>query len=651
LSGQIFGIDFGTTNSLVTLIDEQGRSIPLVEVETNRPHPSVIWYRGSEIVVGRQARRYLDITSEGAPPGFVRSPKMALRHGSPIYVDGLVIDPSDAVAEVLKHLVSDATKERGGRSGEVVSKAVMTVPVNFGGPQRRALRMAAAKAGIGIVQFVHEPVAALYAHLRSQPNLDREIARYEERTMLVFDWGGGTLDLTLCKIRAGMIQQIDSLGDNEVGGDRFDDRLRNLVREKHGKSYKLADVVALERPGMAARLLDQCEHAKIDLSDPGKSQTDFIIDGYLEIDGPSSDLLEDITREELDSISRDLVLQGLGRIDEILDRSGLQTRDVEFCLATGGMVNMPAIRNALAEKFPGRYRAPTNGDRIISEGAAWIAADGLRLCLSKPIEILSADSTGRGTYQTLVAEGTALPIENATHAVTNSRLYCLDPREGVANIEFAKPRHPGTPRSSDKRTLLQTLTVLVDPTARPLIERIICDLTIDHDYVAKACLRSTARGDVREVEFHDLDFALALPRRESGSTKQPENPKSEARPAAGPVLMAAGTVNVVQRTNVVFSPGNDNRVDPFWRLVPGDIIGKYQSGYFDVRSTQATERQHEERDFYQPCASCGRLLTEIKAVGPVEACNGRRCGASLPLVAELPYAVPADERHDASHTL
>ncbi|UIK00362.1 Hsp70 family protein [Rhizobium leguminosarum] len=313
MNGQIFGIDFGTTNSLVTLIDEQGRPIPLVEIETNRPHPSVLWYRGSEIVVGRQARRYLDVTSEGAPPGFIRSPKMALRQDRAIHVDGLVIDPSDAIAEVLKHLVADGTKERGGRAGEIISRAVMTIPVNFGGPQRRALRIAAAKAGIGVVQFVHEPVAALYAYLRSQPDVNREIARYQDRTMLVFDWGGGTLDLTLCRIRGDMIQQIDSLGDNDVGGDRFDERLRNLVREKHGKSCKLADVVALERPGMAARLLTQCEDAKIVLSEADKNRTDFIIPGYLEVDGPSSDLLEDITRDELDSISRDLVLQGLGR--------------------------------------------------------------------------------------------------------------------------------------------------------------------------------------------------------------------------------------------------------------------------------------------------------------------------------------------------
>ncbi|KQT49009.1 hypothetical protein ASG43_09260 [Aureimonas sp. Leaf454] len=626
MSRYTFGIDFGTTNSLVTLVDEQGQSV--FYVDGGRPHPSVIWYRGGEVVVGRQARQYLDITSEGVPPGFVRSPKMALRNDSPIYVDGRVIDPADAIAEVLKHLVAHAAKPDAEHEGETVSRAVMTIPVNFGGPQRRALRTAAAKAGIGVVQFVHEPVAALYAYLRSQKNWDREIARYEDRTMLVFDWGGGTLDLTLCRIQGGMIQQIDSLGDNDVGGDRFDERLRNLVREKHAKSCKLQDVEALERPGMAARLLNQCENAKIDLSDPDKDRSDFIINGYLQSDDSSEDLLEDITREELDKVSRDIVLQGLGRIDEILARASLQTRDVEFCLATGGMVNMPAIRNALAEKFPGRYRAPPNGDRIISEGAAWIAADGLRLCLSKPIEILSADSSGRGIYQTLVAEGTTLPIENASHAVTNSRLYCVDPREGVACIEFAKPTRPGKPRPSDKRTTLQTLTVAVDRNARPLMERIICDLVIDHDYVAKATLRSTARQDVAEVEFHDLDFALALPGRREMESDAEDKPATGGfvKPASGPPLVSAGKVNLAQRTNVVFIPGAVDRIDPFWRFVPGDIVGNYQSNYFDVRSSSATPLQLEESAFYTPCGWCGRMLTEINAVGPIAECMKRHCG-------------------------
>jgi molecular chaperone DnaK len=96
------------------------------------------------------------------------------------------------------------------------------------------------------VQFVHEPVAALYAYLRSQEDIGRELARLEGRSVLVFDWGGGTL--TLCRIQGGSIMQVVNLGDNEVGGDRFDERLRNLLRSKHAAAYGLEDTSALEQP-------------------------------------------------------------------------------------------------------------------------------------------------------------------------------------------------------------------------------------------------------------------------------------------------------------------------------------------------------------------------------------------------------------------
>ena len=233
-----FGIDFGTTNSLASVV-VRDRALSLTDVATGRPHPSVIWYRGSEVVVGREAKQYLDITAEGAPPGFVRSPKMRLRREGPIFADGRAIDPTDAVSKVLQHLKRDAAAPRDRATGYHVSRAVVTIPVDFGGRERRALRQAALKAGIGVIQFVHEPVAALYGYLRAQPDYRRALTRLEGRSVLVFDWGGGTLDLTLCRIQGGSIMQIGSLGDNEVGGDEFDGRLRNLLREKHAGAHAL----------------------------------------------------------------------------------------------------------------------------------------------------------------------------------------------------------------------------------------------------------------------------------------------------------------------------------------------------------------------------------------------------------------------------
>ncbi|MCC1482408.1 Hsp70 family protein [Roseibaca sp. Y0-43] len=620
MSETIFGVDFGTTNSLAA-VAVGGRALALVDQVTRRPHPSVIWYRGSDIVVGREARQNMDITESGAPPGFVRSPKMSLRREGPIFVDGRPIEPTDAVAEVLKHLRSDAKAARGGAPGQDLARAVFTIPVDFAGPERRALREAARKAGIGVVQFVHEPVAALYAYLRSQTDLGRELARLEGRSILVFDWGGGTLDLTLCRISGGAIMQVRNLGDNEVGGDKFDERLRNHLREIHSSAHNIEDITALEQPGMAAKLLHQCEILKIHLSDPKTETEDVIVRNYLKSDGAGKNLLASVTRSELEELSAGIVARGLARIDEILEQAQLTYKDIELCLATGGMVNMPSIRDGLTERFVGRVPKLENGDRIIAEGAAWIANDGLRLTLSKPIEILVADTSGQGTYHSLVDAGWTLPIENETQNVANTRLFCVDPREGVAVVEVAKPVKLGKASPNDPRRSLCVAKVEVDPKAQPLLERIECNLQIDHDYVARVTLKSTGRGAQSSEEFHDLEFGLSLANVASPTRKQGD-PSVTGEGDSDSPLEALPHSNLYQRTNVArFDAQNQSHGD-LWKFVPGDLIEQWQPSYFDTRSKAATPRQLEERNFYVPCARCKRRISQIKSEGPIQGCTG-----------------------------
>lgn len=627
MTKSVFGIDFGTTNSLAAVV-VGNLPIPLLDAD-KRPHPSVIWYRGSEVVVGREAYENMDITESGAPPGFVRSPKMTLRREGAIYVDGKPIHPTDAVAAVLKHLKDDAMQNRGVAKGYDLDQAVFTIPVDFGGPERRALREAAKTAGIAVIQFVHEPVAALYAYLRSKPNLGKELSRLEGRTVLVFDWGGGTLDLTLCQIRSGSIMQVSNIGDNDVGGDRFDERLRNLLRAKHAEQYKIENLI--EQPGMAAKLLHQCEKIKIKLSDPDAEEEPFFIRNYLKSDDLSANLIGTVTREELDFESAPIVEQGLRRIDQILENAGLSYRDIELCLATGGMVNMPAIRNGLTERFVGRVPKLENGDRIIAEGAAWIAHDGIPLTLSKPIEILIATTNEGGTYYPLVSEGWELP-KNKTLPVTNNRLYCTDPRDGVAFVEFAKPKKVGSKNPSDPRETLCIASVAVDPHARPLLERIECELQIDRDYIAKAILHSTARNDVRSFEFHNLDFGLCLPRDESEETSEQYGDHSKPLGKAGKLQKQAKT-NVALRANITVDTGHGNGINDsyLWSRVPGDLVSLYHENYFAYPS-EASELQSNERNFYLPCNRCKRLQSQIVAEGPIKECS---INCRVPRTAEI----------------
>ena len=417
--------------------------------------------------------------------------------------------------------------------------------------------------------------------------------------------------------------QMVSIGDNEIGGDRFDERLRNLVRSKHAESNGIEDVTALEQPGMAAKLFHQCETVKIRMSDRNVDSEDVFIRNFLRIDGPSANLVENVTRQELDQQSLPFVERGLSRIDQILEQSQLSYQDIELCLSTGGMVNMPAIRDGLIERFVGRVPKLENGDRIISEGAAWIANDGLRLTLSKPIEILVADTSGYGTFFPLVDVGWRLPLENETQNVANTRLFCTDPREGIAVVEIAKPAKLGRSLQRDPRRVLCVSKVKVDPNASPLLERIECHLQIDHDYVAKIRLRSTGLQDESIEEFHELEFGLSLiqqadPEDQAEKDSLSEGDSKTTKPRA------TKASNLAQRPNIVMNE-TDSIIPVFWNAIPGDLIDQWKPYFFSRQSGEATERQMEERSFYVVCAICGRSITRIILEGQISKCS-KFCG-------------------------
>ena len=306
MNDQPFGLDFGTTNSLAALV--VGNEVRTLTDKENKPHPSVVWYRGGEVVVGQEARRHIESLEGGIIQGFVRSPKMALRRDGPLYIEGRTIESVDVVSEVLRHIRE--TADRGTPSYQI-SRAVLTIPVDFAGPQRRMLRSAARKAGIGVVQFVHEPVAALYAYLRAKSDFRRDLAQLENRIVLVFDWGGGTLDLTICRVLGGVVMQVASRGNNEIGGDRFDERLRNEIKRRHAEMHDIADISTMEQPGVMASLLTQCELAKIALSN--RETFDIFVKDYLRSKGDAKDLRGPLTRKDLEGLSGDLVHRGLSR--------------------------------------------------------------------------------------------------------------------------------------------------------------------------------------------------------------------------------------------------------------------------------------------------------------------------------------------------
>lgn len=500
-----FGLDFGTTNSLISVIgpDPKTRNVgPRVLTQDGRPHPSVVLYSGADPVVGRQAKDQLNELGLGVFGNIIRSPKMFL--GSPVGVEvgGVTRQAVDVVADVLRFLRQDALSR--GFKGNSFESAVITIPVTMRGPARADLRQAAQKAGIRIHQFVHEPLAALYGYLRARPNYRQELAELERRLVLVFDWGGGTLDLTLCQLQGGVLTQIFNAGDAGVGGDFFDLRLRQLVRQKHEAIHPKADW-SRHQPSAESRLIQACEDAKIALSSRD-THASYVKD-VLAVPGPEKDLRIELTRQDLEDAVKDLTAKGLGKIETILDLAGVPRGAIEFCLATGGMVSMPAIQAGLRELFGmNRLRVLPNSASVISEGAAWIAHDGVSLQLAKPVELLHAHDS----YVEIIPTGVDLPVDgNAIQS--RFSMYCVDPTDGFAKFLFARPRWPKRQSQGDDRVPYAHLTLPVDRNSRPLLERLEVEVTINPDLIADVRAFSTMRRESRDVRIHDLEFGLGIP--------------------------------------------------------------------------------------------------------------------------------------------
>lgn len=591
----VVGFDFGTTNSLISVVRGQ-RAISFLDDE-QRPIPSVVCYEGVQKILGREAKERLAQAGLGVQGNIVRSPKMFLGRES-VFVEGTERSSVDIVSDVVRHVLHQA--QSSARDLGEIPGAVVTIPVDMEGYRRRALREAFMLAGLRIVQFVHEPLAALYGLFRDQ-DLASMLRRYDRKLVLVFDWGGGTLDLTLCRPMGDMVVQLMNDGTDEVGGDVFDEAIMNRLIQKVAAARGLGESVDTQ-PGAKARLMDRCERAKIDLS--SRSNVAIYVGSFFRgADEEEFDYA--LSQGELEQIVGPLLDKGFKRIERILTDAGYTPEQVSLCVATGGMSNMPAVKRRLHEWFgPERVKIPDGTATLISQGAAWIAADQVGLQLAKNVELVLA----RNSYLPLVKAGTVMPKESEVQRETY-HLYCTDPRDGVAKFQICTPKRAGASvLPSDPRTHLEHVTVKVDGKARAFHERLELDVRINDDLILEAHARSLNLKDEDRREIHNLEFGLRFPA-EAQATGSSDKEKEEA-PASGghrPIGALSVRANVADRVDLA--------------LVPGEFLYQYDPFYFDVRRNPP-ERQVLEKLYYQPCSLCGRASND-----PACQCSSSLIGA------------------------
>lgn len=577
----IVGFDFGTTNSLISVI-LRGRAVDIM-AEDGLPFPSVVRYQGEQAVVGRKAKESLDSAGLGVHGNVVRSPKFLLGDET-VHVGGVERSPVDIVHDVVGHVKAESLRGRQRNVLGGVKRAVVTIPVTMTGPRRAALRDAFGRADIGIAQFVHEPFAALYGYLRGQQDPAATLRSLNRRNVLVVDWGGGTLDLTLCRISSDRVVQLRNGGSDEVGGDLFDQAIRDEVIARFANSAGIPASATIH-PDARLRLLQDAENTKIALSERS-SATLYRPDFFAE---PTATLEYRLTREELDEITRPLLMSGIKHVEALLDAVGIGASQVATCLVVGGMASMPAVRGRLNELFgPHRVEIPDNSATLVAQGAAWIAHDQQRLQLAKPIELKLA----RGAFLPLVKAGTNMPAEHERKS-HRTHLFCTDPTDGVAKFDLCAPKAlSSNPQVSEPRSALGVLTVDVDSGAKPFKERLELVVTINDDLILTATAWSAMAKDEDSVVVHDLEFGLPMPGFDAGVDDPDERVDDPTD-----YLPERGGLEV--RANIAAEMHED--------LIPGDVLYTHNRNAFrsGVLRT-ATEAQLDEHLYYQPCSVCRR---------------------------------------------
>lgn len=583
----IVGFDFGTTNSLISVI-RNGSPTTFFD-DDGLPIPSVVSYEGDKIIVGSEAKKQLSEVGMGVHGDVVKSPKTYLGREA-LTVGGVVRNPVDIVTEIVKY-VSERALRSNREALTQIDKAVVTIPVNMIGERRALLRDAFRAAGVSIVQFVHEPLAALYGFFKSSNSIKSELRAYDRQLILVFDWGGGTLDLTLCKLIDGLLVQIANDGTEDVGGDIFDSEIRNFV-EQNTKPKNLNTESFVPSANAVARLLQSCEKAKIALSNSNEAVI-YVPNFYVGSNANDPDLEFILTRDKLEKIITTLIDKALVRVNNVLETSGYSTASISLCLATGGMSNVPMVRARLNELFgPRRVHVSKDSASLISIGAAWVANDGARLHLAKNLELLLA----RNSYLTLLNAGTKMPIEGQVNK-TEFKLYCVDPTDGFGKFQILCPRDKPGPKvyTGDIRRVLGNVVVPVDKKAPPFRERLELEILIDENLILKVTGRSLNLKGMGVIEVHDLEFALSLePDKDfwlgDQSSNLIENNQSSNEP--GSIAMRSNIANFEDK-----------------KYVPGEVLYKFDPGYFDTRA-YPPEFQVEEKLYYEPCTLCQRASND-----------------------------------------
>jgi len=345
------GIDLGTTYSVIARLDDRGRPETIVNAEGDRSTPSVVLFEGSEVIVGREAVKAMATEADAVATCAKRDLGDRVFHK---VLGGQQYSPEVIEAFVLNKLRQDAQQQIGR-----FAKVVITVPAYFDEVRRKATQDAGYMAGLDVIDIINEPTAAAVAFGYQEGFLDAEGTARRDQRILVYDLGGGTFDVTLMELRGREFVALATDGDVQLGGYDWDQRLVDMTAEVFIREY---GIDPRDDACAAGRLWQACEEAKRTLSNRGRTTILFDYRGFT--------TRLDITREQFEAATQDLLDRTRFTAVQTLKAAGLDWPDIDRVLLTGGSTRMPMVR-AMLKNLTGREPdTSVSADEAVAHGAA-----------------------------------------------------------------------------------------------------------------------------------------------------------------------------------------------------------------------------------------------------------------------------------------
>ncbi len=391
---KIIGIDLGTTNSVVSVMDGKEAKV-LENPEGNRTTSSVVAFKGEEIIVGEAAKRQA-LTN----PNTVISIKRLMGTNEVVKVNGKEYKPEQISAMILSHLKDYAEK----KIGQKVSKAVITVPAYFNDAERTATKNAGKIAGLEVERIINEPTAAALAY-----GIDK---KDKEEKILVYDLGGGTFDVSILDLSDGTFEVLSTAGDNRLGGDDFDQVIINFLVDE----FKKENGIDLSKDKMAMqRLKDAAEKAKKDLS--GVLETTISLPFISSGDAGPIHFESKLTRAKFESLSDSLLKRTLEPVRKALKDAKLSANDINEILLVGGSTRIPAVRDLIEKELNKKVNSTINPDEVVAIGAAIqggvLSGDVNDVLLLDVTPLSLGIETLGGVMTTLISRNTTIPTEKS----------------------------------------------------------------------------------------------------------------------------------------------------------------------------------------------------------------------------------------------